>query len=55
MTRLFRGSEHWEGRLDKHHVLCSIYSRAIKEGSGHNEGGLEKERVGRHTQTQKTL
>lgn len=35
-----------EGRLDKHQVLCSIYSRAIKEGSGHN-GGLEQERVGR--------
>lgn len=42
-----------EGRLDKHQVLCSIYSRAIKEGSGHNErttgageGGEEA-----HTQT----
>lgn len=31
------GSEQWEGRFDKHHVLCSIYPRAIKGGSGHND------------------
>lgn len=31
------GSEQWEGRFDKHHVLRSIYPRAIKEGSGHND------------------
>lgn len=31
------GSEQWEGRLDKHRVLRSIYLRAIKEGSGHND------------------
>lgn len=27
----------WEGNFDKHHVLCSIYPRAIKGGSGHND------------------
>lgn len=31
------GSEQWEGGFDKHHVLCSIYLRAIKGGSGHND------------------
>lgn len=31
------GTEQWKGSFDNHHELCSIYSRAIKGGSGHND------------------